>query len=79
MITKKLVFNGNKGSEHIQLESTPFYGEIEISLINLETDVKESIFLDIPTSICLAKTIRTHINLVKELENNPNPNQHKYL
>tara|TARA_R110000822_G_scaffold301777_1_gene425786 strand:- start:418 stop:621 length:204 start_codon:yes stop_codon:yes gene_type:complete len=67
MITKKLLFTGKKGSEHMELSSTPYYGEIELSLKNLEEDNTELIYLDISTAIALAKTLRTHINQIKNL------------
>jgi hypothetical protein len=67
MITKKLLFTGKKGSEHMELISTPYYGEIELSLKNLEEDNTELIYLDIPTAIALAKTLRTHINQIKNI------------
>ena len=51
----------------MELSSTPYYGEIELSLKNLEEDNTELIYLDISTAIALAKTLRTHINQIKNL------------
>ena len=59
-------FKCNKAdSDYLKVKAYP---EDEEVIIFLELNgVETEIYLDIPTSIKLSKTIRTHINLIKEI------------
>lgn len=44
-------------------------GSIKVSIWYEETSTQQSIFLDISTAIKFAKTLRTEINKIKEVQN----------
>ena len=73
MANYKTVFLGSEKSETTDRELQCYdntIGEIFISITNtsIENDYNEQfISLDISTAIKLAKTLRTHINLIKEI------------
>jgi hypothetical protein len=73
MANYKTVFLGSEKSETTEKELQCYdnsINEIFISITNtsIEHDYNEQfISLDISTAIKLAKTLRTHINLIKEI------------
>ena len=72
MANYKTVFLGSEKSEMTERELQCYdnsINEIFISITNtsIDFDNEQFISLDISTAIKLAKTLRTHINLIKEI------------
>ena len=69
MARVKLLFYGTKESKTDECELECFSLDNGEIFISLEDNYPQHICLDISTAIKLAKTLRTHINIAKEVSN----------
>jgi len=66
MANYKTVFLGTERSETNQHELVCYPNTSSEIFIEIQGDVTEFICLDVSTAIKLAKTLRTHINVIKD-------------
>ena len=67
MANYKIVFQGTECSETEHHELQCYFNEAGEIYLSIESDGIQHICLDISTAIKLSKTLRTHINLAKEI------------